>query len=227
MIVPPAGRGRVTVLVSGNGSNLQALIDAVAAGTLDASLVSVVSNRPDAFGLVRARESGIPTTVVTVDGDDRRTYDRRLAEVVGLTEPDIVVLAGWMRILTMEFLGRFRVLNLHPAKPGAFSGTHAIERAFAAWMVGEIDESGVMVHWVPDEGVDSGPVIESTAVPFEPGDSLEAFEARMHAAEHRLLVSAIGRALDTVAHRPNTLWPNTIPPNLSSSISSRRPVSHD
>ncbi len=227
MTAPPAGRGRVTVLVSGNGSNLQALIDAVAAGTLDVSLVGVVSNRPDAVGLIRAREAGIPTTVVAANGDDRPTYDRRLAEVVGLTEPDIVVLAGWMRILTMEFLGCFRVVNLHPAKPGAFPGTHAIERAFAAWVAGEIEESGAMVHWVPDEGVDSGPVIESAAVRFEPGDSLETFEARMHHAEHLLLVSAIRRALDAVAPRPNTPLPNTPPPSLSSSISSRRPVSHD
>lgn len=221
MTVPPAGRRRVTVLVSGNGSNLQALIDAVAAGTLDASMVGVVSNRPDAFGLIRAREAGIPTSVVSVDGDDRRAYDRRLADVVALTEPDVVVLAGWMRILTMEFLGRFRAVNLHPAKPGAFPGTHAIERAFAAWRAGEIVESGTMVHWVPDEGVDSGPVIESTAVPFEPGDSLETFEARMHRAEHRLVVSAIGRALDGV------IGPSATGPNLSPTISSRRPVSHD
>ncbi len=193
----PAGRrGRVTVLVSGNGSNLQALIDAVADGTLEVSIVGVISNRPDAFGLTRARDAGLPTLVVEVDGDDRPTYDRRLAQAVARTEPDIVVLAGWMRILTMEFLGRFQVVNLHPAKPGAFPGTHAIERAFAAWSAGEIDESGAMVHWVPDEGVDSGPVIQWTPVPFEPGDTLETFEARMHDAEHGLLVSALGRAFD-------------------------------
>ena len=221
MSVPAGRRGRVTVLVSGNGSNLQALIDAATAGTLDVSIVGVVSNRPDAFGLGRAGDAGLPTMVVEANGDDRPTYDRRLAQAVARTEPDIVVLAGWMRILTMEFLGRFQVVNLHPAKPGAFPGTHAIERAYAAWVAGEIDESGAMVHWVPDEGVDSGPVIEWTPVPFEPGDTLETFEARMHAAEHRLLVSAIGRAFDDGPREISD------PPTLASTNSPRRSVPHD
>ncbi|MDA3038864.1 MAG: formyltransferase family protein, partial [Actinomycetota bacterium] len=192
---------------------------------LGASIVGVFSNRADAFGLDRARRAGIPVAVVATEGDDRPTYDRRLADVVAKSDPDLVVLAGWMRILTAEFLGHFRVVNLHPAKPGLFPGTHAIERAFAAWVAGEIDESGAMVHWVPDEGVDSGPVIQWTTVPFEPADTLEAFEARMHAAEYRLLVSAVGSVLDS---DPDSGPPGVDdPPSLSTTISPRRPVSHD
>jgi phosphoribosylglycinamide formyltransferase 1 len=193
---------RLAVLVSGNGSNLQALIDATRTGELKAELVAVVSNRSDAHGLERARREGIPAIVVSPDGSDRAAYDRRLAAEVGRCAPDIVVLAGWMRILTMPFLTSFRVLNLHPAKPGCFPGTHAIERAFDAWREGRIDESGVMVHWVPDEGVDSGPVIDWEAVPFEADDTLETFETRMHRTEHRLLVTAVARAIDAIAADP-------------------------
>ena len=184
---------RLAVLVSGNGSNLQALIDAAAAGSLDTEIVGVVSNRASAFGLQRAAEANIANAVVTLQGDDRPAYDRRLAQAVEVFEPDLVVLAGFMRILSSEFLDRFRVLNLHPALPGTFPGTHAIERAFAAWQAGQIDRSGVMVHWVPDEGVDVGPEILSTEVRFLAGDTLETFEARMHEVEHRLLVEAVGQ----------------------------------
>ena len=200
---PPPRRGRIAVLVSGNGSNLQALIDAVETNALEVEIVVVASNRSDAFGLERARQAQIPTISPTTvplpaEGEERSTYDRRLAEAVAAYAPDVVVLAGWMRILTMEFLGRFPVLNLHPAKPGAFPGIHAIERAFSAWGAGEVDESGVMVHWVPDEGVDSGPVIAWEPVGFEAGDTIESFEARLRETEHRLLVAAVATATATV-----------------------------
>ncbi len=187
---------RLAVLVSGNGSNLQALIDAISTRRLKAEIAVVVSNRADAGGLDRARQAGLPALALEVDGDVRSVYDHRLAQAVAGYEPDIVVLAGWMRILTLVFLGRFRVLNLHPAKPGCFPGTHAIERAFEAWRQGEVSESGAMVHWVPDEGVDSGPVIAWSSVPFEAGDTLETFEERMHRTEHRLLVEAIAAVIE-------------------------------
>ena len=181
------------VLVSGNGSNLQALIDAAAAGSLDSEIVGVVSNRASAFALERAADANIATAVVSLEGDERAAYDRRLAQAVNLFEPDLVVLAGFMRILSSEFLDRFRVLNLHPALHGTFPGTHAIERAFTAWRAGEIDRSGVLVHWVPDEGVDVGPEILSAEVRFLADDTLETFETRMHEVEHRLLVEAVGQ----------------------------------
>jgi phosphoribosylglycinamide formyltransferase-1 len=102
-----------------------------------------------------------------------------------------------MRLLTMEFLGRFpnRVINLHPALPGAFPGTHAIERAYQAWQRDEIDRSGVMVHLVPDEGVDSGPVLAVEEIFFQSDESLEAFEARVHEVEHRLLIETLRHLL--------------------------------
>jgi phosphoribosylglycinamide formyltransferase-1 len=160
--------------------------------------VAVISNKPDAYGLQRAARAGVPTTVITKDqAPERRDYDALLAGYAASYRPDYIVLAGWMRVLTSAFLERFpnRVINLHPALPGAFPGTHAIERAYEAWQQGEIDHSGVMVHLVPDEGVDSGPVLGVQEVAFVPGESLEQFEGRMHAVEHTLLVETLNRLL--------------------------------
>jgi len=115
---------------------------------------------------------------------------------VAACAPDLVVLAGWMYVLSPAFLDRFpgRVLNLHPALPGQFAGTHAIQRAYEAFRRGEIDHTGVMVHWVVPE-VDAGPVVASAQVPIQTSDSLDDLEARIHAVEHRLLVDAIKTAL--------------------------------
>ncbi len=184
---------RLVVLVSGNGSNLQALLDASASGQLSADVVAVVSNKADAFGLTRASNAGIATDVVERHdkAEARADFDRRLANTVARHQPQLVVLAGWMRLLTSAFLDRFPVINLHPALPGQFPGTHAIDRAFDAWQQNQTDRSGVMVHWVPDDGVDNGPVIATTEVPFVEHDTLESFEKRMHEAEHALLVDAV------------------------------------
>ncbi|NJL34087.1 MAG: hypothetical protein HC893_09780 [Chloroflexaceae bacterium] len=110
--------------------------------------------------------------------------------------PDLIVLAGWMHIFGAAFLDRFagKVINLHPALPGAFPGTHAIEHAFAAWQRGELDHSGCMVHYAIPE-VDAGPVVVQALVPFVADDTLDTFEARMHATEHRLIVEAVRRVL--------------------------------
>lgn len=187
---------RLVVLISGSGTNLQAILDACAHGTLPAQVTAVVANRGDAYGLQRAAAAGVPTLVLERQlSQNRRTYDTALADAVAGYAPDWIVLAGWMRILTMAFLGRFpgRVLNLHPALPAAFPGVHAIERAFAAYERGEIDRTGVMVHLVPDEGVDDGPVLATAEVAFAPGESLEEFTARMHQVEHWLLVDTLRR----------------------------------
>ena len=185
---------RLVVLVSGNGSNLQAVLDGCASGQLDAHVVAVISDRPDAFGLERARQAGVPALVqAKPTTQDRATYDAALATRIAEFEPDWIVLAGWMRVLSATLLDRFpgKVVNLHPALPETFPGTHAIERAFTAYQRGEIAHTGVMVHLVPDEGVDSGPVLAQQVVAIEPNDTLESLAARMHATEHHLLVNTL------------------------------------
>lgn len=185
---------RLVVLISGNGSNLQAILDACASGELSASVVSVISNKEDAYGLTRARHSGVEAIYFAKqENESRRDYDARLADEVSSKRADYIILAGWMRILTSAFLNHFpnRVINLHPALPGMFPGTHAIERAFEAYQHGEIHHTGVMVHLVPDEGVDSGPVLATEIVPIYPNDTLKSLEARVHQTEHYLLVRTL------------------------------------
>lgn len=190
---------RLAVLISGNGSNLQALIDAIEAQTLDAQIVLVVSNRREAYGLVRARQHGLETLYFPIKpyrerGQSREAYDADLAARVRAHAPDVVVLAGWMHILSPAFLDVFagRVINLHPALPNAFNGVNAIERAWQAYQAGEIDHSGVMVHYAIPE-VDAGAVIVQERVPFLPDDTFEQFATRIHATEHRLIVEAVRR----------------------------------
>ncbi|GAB4581608.1 MAG: phosphoribosylglycinamide formyltransferase [Anaerolineales bacterium] len=194
---------RLVVLASGNGTNLQAILDACDNGTLPAEVVAVISDRKNAYALQRAIERGIPALYrpwgpYQKAGKLRTTYDLDLAVLVSLYEPDLIILAGWMRLLTMSFLEHFpeMVINLHPALPGAFPGTDAIARAFHAFQRGEISHTGVMVHFVPDEGVDEGPVIATEIVPIFPDDTLETLEVRVHETEHRVLVEAIGKVLE-------------------------------
>jgi phosphoribosylglycinamide formyltransferase 1 len=185
---------RLVVLASGTGSNLQAILDACRDGRLAADVAAVLSDRPTATALARATTAGVPAVPLPPrPGEPRPDYDSRLADAVDPYDPDVVVLAGWMRILTMSFLARFpgRVVNLHPALPGELPGTHAIERAWHEALAGERTRTGVMVHLVPDEGVDSGPVLATAIVPIQPDDTLESLTARIHATEHRLLVSAL------------------------------------
>lgn len=205
-------------MASGSGTNLQAILDATgqsaaagrtettdpspAAGspgtephTLHAEVVLVIANDPQAYALERAAAAGVATSILPHAGRDRTEYDRELAYEASLVGADLVVLAGWNRLLTGEFLAHHRVINLHPAKPGAFPGLGAIEAAYRAWQRGEVTAGGVMVHYVPDEGVDDGPVIRWEEVPIRPGDSLAVFEARVHQVEHRLLVESIDQVL--------------------------------
>jgi formyltetrahydrofolate-dependent phosphoribosylglycinamide formyltransferase len=193
---------RLVVLISGSGTNLQAILDACQSGHLAAEVVAVFSNKKDAYGLERARQAGVAAIAVPKPRElDRRVYDAALAEQVLAYQPDWVILAGWMRILSAEFLNRFpnRVINLHPALPGSFPGTDAIQRAYEAYQQGAIPHTGVMVHLVPDEGVDCGPVLAQEIVPIQPGDSLEDLEHRIHAVEHRLLVAVLGQILEKKA----------------------------
>lgn len=195
----------LVVLISGNGSNLQAIVDACASGELPARVVAVISNKAEAYGLERARRAHIPALHQAMPKTQTRQHsDSDLADLVESYRPDWVVLAGWMRLLTSAFLNRFpnRVINLHPALPGAFPGTHAIERALETYQRGDIQHTGVMVHLVPDEGVDSGPVLAQEVVPIQPDDSLESLEARVHEVEHRLLITTL-RQLTSASPTPN------------------------
>ena len=192
---------RLVILISGSGSNLQAILDAVAAGRITAVPSLVVSNRKNAYGLVRAENAGVPTAYFPFKpyrdaGKLREEYDADLAGLIRPYQPDLIILAGWMHILSAAFLNHFpnKVINLHPALPGQFAGTHAIQRAFEAYQRGEIERTGCMVHVTIPE-VDAGPVIAQADVPILPSDSLADLEIRMHQAEHTLLVTAVQSVL--------------------------------
>ena len=190
---------RLVVLISGNGSNLQAILNACTSGELPASVVCVISNKADAYGLVRAKNAGVEAFhFAKLSTETRQEYDQRLADYVTTKQPDYIILAGWMRILSSAFLSSFpnKVINLHPALPETFPGTHAIERAFEAYQRGEIDHTGVMVHLVPDEGVDNGPVLATEIVSINKEDTLETLEARVHQTEHSLLLNTIKSLLN-------------------------------
>lgn len=185
---------RLVILISGNGSNLGAILDACGSGKLDANVVSVISSKADAYGLTRAKNAGVESVYYPkLENESRSDYDTRLASYVTTKSPTYVILAGWMRILSSSFLSSFpnRVVNLHPALPNTFPGIHAIERAFAAYQRGEIEHTGVMVHLVPDEGVDNGPVLAAEIVPIFADDTLESLETRVHKTEHELLVKTL------------------------------------
>lgn len=171
---------RIAVLLSGSGSNLQALLDTP---ELAGTVVLVASDRADAFGLRRAADAGIPTaTVAPGDHADRPAWEAALTEAVAAARPDLVVLAGFMRILSASFVGRWPTVNVHPSLLPAFAGAHAPADA-VAWGV---KVSGVTVHFV-DEQVDHGPIIAQEAVALQHGDTAETLHARLQAVEHRLL----------------------------------------
>jgi len=174
----------IGVLVSGDGTNLQALIDA------GLPIAAVAANRKDAYALVRARAAGIPAATFSLDCHANRE-ERDLTMATWLEEHgvELVVLAGYMHLLTPPFLRRFpdRVLNVHPSLLPAFPGAHAIADALAAG----VETTGVTVHLV-DEGLDTGPVLRQEAVPVEPRETLEE---RIHDVEHRLLPQVVEERL--------------------------------
>jgi phosphoribosylglycinamide formyltransferase-1 len=181
---PASGPARIAVLASGTGSNLLALIDAVVRGDVAAEIVGVLSDVADAPALARAATAGIPALAVPFDRADRAGWEERLADAVAATGADLVVLAGFMRILTAAFLERWpdRVVNVHPSLLPAFRGADAVGDALAAG----VQVTGVTVHLV-DELVDHGPILAQEAVDILPGDTRETLHARLHAVEHRLL----------------------------------------
>ena len=179
----------VAVLISGGGSNLQALINGWQAGELPIELRAVISNRPDAYGLRRAADAGIPTHVLSHKAfGSRADYDQALAAVLGEFAPGLVVLAGFMRILTPEFVAGFRgrMLNIHPSLLPKYPGLHTHRRALEA---GD-SEHGATVHFVTEE-LDGGPPVLQARVPVLPGDDAEHLAARVLEQEHRIYPLAV------------------------------------
>jgi formyltetrahydrofolate-dependent phosphoribosylglycinamide formyltransferase len=196
---------RIVVLISGGGTNLQALIDAINAGVLEAEICLVVSNRKDAYGLERAKNAKLDTLYVPLKpyrdaGKPRGEYDADLASSIAKFDPDLIVQAGWMHILSLAFLDQFprRVINLHPALPGEFDGANAIARAWEAHKKSNLERTGAMIHWVIPK-VDAGEVIISREIEFLEDDTLDSFEARLHMLEHQLIVEGTRRALKLLA----------------------------
>ncbi|MGP1276562.1 MAG: phosphoribosylglycinamide formyltransferase [Caulobacterales bacterium] len=183
----------IAVLISGRGSNLQCLIDACAADAYPARIVAVISNRPDAYGLERARAAGIPAIAIDHKAyEARESFEAALDTALREAGAQFVCLAGFMRILTESFVNRWagRMINIHPSLLPKFKGVDTHKRAIEA---GET-EHGCTVHWVTP-GMDEGPVIAQARVPVLPGDTPETLAARVLEQEHRLYPQALELAL--------------------------------
>lgn len=218
---------RITVLISGSGSNLQALIDSQRRGELKGQITQVISSNENAFGLVRAKEAGIPTKIHSLKSyyegtskdqkEERRKrrelFNKDLGHLIvhgqasgvdlAYAKPDLIVCAGWMLILSpaalqpLEAAG-ITIINLHPALPGAFDGTHAIERAWKAGQSGEIAVAGVMIHRVITE-VDRGEPVLVKEIQLQKDETLEQYEARVHDLEHVAIVEGTNIVLGQIA----------------------------
>lgn len=175
---------RFVVLISGNGSNLQALIDACASGRIKGQLVGVLSNKAEAYGLVRAKQAGIPTQVLSnADFASREAYDAALIAALQCWQPDLLVMAGFMRILTPAFVQHFagRMLNIHPSLLPKYQGVKTHARAIAA---GD-SEHGASVHFITEE-LDGGPVVLQAKVPIFDDDSVDELAERVLTQEHQI-----------------------------------------
>ena len=182
---------RLVVLVSGAGTNLQALLDACSDPAYGAAVVAVGADRSGIQGLVRAERAGLPTFVVKIpDFSSRGDWDAALTEAVAAHEPDLVISAGFMKILGKGFLDRFggRIVNTHPALLPAFAGAHAVRETLAYGA----KISGCTVHFV-DDGVDTGPIIAQRAVPVLADDDEDSLHARIKDVENPLFVETVGR----------------------------------
>lgn len=203
-------KARLVVLISGSGSNLQALIDACADGSLKAEIVAVVSNKADAFGLQRAATAKIPQQVVDHRKFiSRESFDAMLAEVVDSYRPDLVILAGFMRILTPGFVDRFagRMLNIHPSLLPKYPGLNTHQRAIDA---GE-SEAGATVHFVTNQ-LDGGPAVLKASVPILEVDTAETLAARVLVYEHKIFPLAAQWFCENRLHvRENVAWLDNTP----------------
>lgn len=182
-------KARVLVLISGGGSNLQTLIDASRSDDCAYEIVHVISNRPDAYGLTRAEQTGIAARCLDHKGfKDRSLFDAALAQMIDDVSPDLIVYAGFMRIMGADFVSRYegRMINIHPSLLPNFPGLHTHARALEAG----VTIHGCSVHWVT-AGVDEGAIIGQAAVPILPGDTPDDLAARVLVQEHRLYPACV------------------------------------
>ncbi|WNP35768.1 phosphoribosylglycinamide formyltransferase [Enterobacter kobei] len=200
----------IVVLISGNGSNLQAIIDACKQKKINATIRAVFSNKADAFGLERAREAGIPAHVLTADlFASREAFDRELMQEIDAYAPDVVVLAGYMRILSPAFVEHFagRLLNIHPSLLPKYPGLHTHRQA----LENGDTEHGTSVHFVTDE-LDGGPVILQAKVPVFAGDTEEDITARVQTQEHAIYPLVVSWFIEgRLAMRDNRAWLDGVP----------------
>lgn len=211
MTKPTSPRARVCVLISGNGSNLQALIDACAQNDIAADIVQVISNRAQAYGLQRAEQAHIPTAVLDHKAfADRAAFDQALADLIEQCQPDWIVLAGFMRILTPEFVQRFlgKLINIHPSLLPRHPGLNTHARAIAACDA----EHGATVHFVTPT-VDAGPAIIQGVLEINPNESIETLQARVHQLEHQIYPIALAALVagDVRFERDQAIWRNQQP----------------
>ena len=196
---------KIVVLVSGNGSNLQALLDACQQGQINGSIAAVFSNKADAFGLERARAAGIPGHALeAAQFSDREAFDRQLMLEIDAYGPDLVVLAGYMRILSPAFVAHYqqRLLNIHPSLLPKYPGLHTHRKAIEN---GD-DQHGTSVHFVTDE-LDGGPVILQAKVPIFAGDSEEAVNARVQQQEYAIYPRVVSWFIDgRLTMQNNAAW---------------------
>lgn len=186
---------RIGILLSGRGSNFQAIHRAVERGEVQAEIACVISNVPDAGGVAYAREKGLPVHALSSRRVARADFDRQVIQILNDARVDLVCLAGYMRLLSKEFIAAFagRIVNIHPSLLPAFPGLHAQKQAFDAG----VEVTGCTVHWV-DEGLDTGPVIAQAEVAVQPDDTEETLSERILEQEHKLYPATIQSILSQV-----------------------------
>lgn len=183
----------IGVLISGNGTNLQAIIDGIKKGRINGSIKLVISNRKDAYGLVRCQKENIESMYINPKEYDDLAYNRRLMEEFKKRDIDLIVLAGYMRVLSKEFVKNYenRIINIHPSLIPSFSGKgYYGERVHRAALDYGVKYTGATVHFV-DEGTDTGPIILQEVVPVYDEDTVETLSQRVLEVEHRILVEAV------------------------------------
>ncbi|MGD8782874.1 MAG: phosphoribosylglycinamide formyltransferase [Thioalkalispiraceae bacterium] len=201
---------KLVVLISGSGTNLGAIIREIQTGNLQCEIAQVISNRPNAYGLTRAQQANIPTTVIDhKDYDSREAFDQALSDTIDHYQPDLIVLAGFMRILSNQFVEHYlgKMINIHPSLLPKYQGLNTHKRVLQA---GDT-KHGVTVHYVTSE-LDSGPIILQATVPVLPDDDEHSLKQRIHQAEHQIYPEAIRRiAAGQVTFRNNQVYYNEQP----------------